>query len=228
MDKDPEFLTLFSSVLGSLRVSSELDSWFGGDFGLPLARSPNRRENVECLMKEVRECQKCGLAVHRTHPVFGEGSLRAELVFVGEAPGREEDLCGKPFVGKAGALLTRIIEAMGLSRSEVYITNILRCRPPQNRNPEPEEVASCRPYLIRLLQIIKPKVICTLGKFASQSLLGSTEPISRLRGRFKEFEGVPVMPTFHPAYLLRNPEDKKLVWQDMKLVLEHLGRNSSP
>ena len=144
-------------------------------------------------------------------------------MFVGEAPGRDEDLAGRPFVGAAGQLLTKIIEAMGRKRENVYITNVLRCRPPQNRNPLPEEIVSCRPYLKELIGIIRPKVICSLGKFAASVMLDRIEPITRIRGKFFDLdEGVKLMPTFHPAYLLRNPADKKLVWSDVKKIVNYL------
>jgi DNA polymerase len=159
--------------------------------------------------------------------VFGVGNPCAELVFVGEAPGAEEDAQGVPFVGAAGQLLTRIIEAMGLRRDDVYIANIIKCRPPANRNPQPDEIASCEPFLIAQLDIIAPKVICALGTFAAQTLLKTKEPISRLRGRWHAYRGIPLMPTFHPAYLLRNPGDKKIVWADVKLVMTKLSGHSS-
>jgi DNA polymerase len=148
-------------------------------------------------------------------------------MFIGEAPGQDEDIQGLPFVGRAGQLLTKIIEAMGLKRDEVYIANILKCRPPNNRIPLPDEIAACEDIVKRQVAIINPKVICTLGKFASQTLLKTQAPISVLRGHFQEYNGIPVMPTFHPAYLLRNPADKKLVWSDMKKVMKELGLNES-
>ena len=152
-------------------------------------------------------------------------SSEADLVFVGEAPGEEEDLQGKPFVGLAGQLLTRIIESIGLGRDEVYIANVVKCRPPHNRNPKPEEIAACEPYLLQQLEIIKPKLICALGTFAAQTLLKTAQPISILRGRFHWYHNIKLMPTFHPAYLLRNPSGKKIVWQDMQLIKkELLGR----
>jgi DNA polymerase len=137
---------------------------------------------------------------------------------VGEAPGADEDQQGEPFVGRAGQLLTRIIEAMKLTREQVYICNIIKCRPPANRNPEPDEIAACEPFLVAQLQAIQPKLICALGTFAAQTLLRTKEPISKLRGRFHDYHGIPVLPTFHPAYLLRNPHEKKTVWEDMKLL----------
>jgi uracil-DNA glycosylase family 4 len=154
--------------------------------------------------------------------VFGEGSAQAELVFVGEAPGADEDAQGRPFVGRAGQLLTKIVGAMGLQREEVYICNILKCRPPGNRNPQPDEIAACEPFLIRQLQMIRPKVICALGTFAAHTLLKSEAPISVLRGCFHTYQGIPLMPTYHPAYLLRNPGAKKQVWEDVQMVMKVL------
>ncbi len=147
---------------------------------------------------------------------------QADLVFVGEAPGADEDAQGRPFVGRAGQLLTKIIEAMGLKREDVYICNILKCRPPGNRNPQPEEIAACEPFLIRQLEAIRPRVICALGTFAAHTLLKSEAPITVLRGRFHTYQGIPLMPTYHPAYLLRNPEAKKLVWEDVQMIMKAL------
>lgn len=175
------------------------------------------------LNDEFRDCRLCALSETRTHVVFGSGDPHAQLMFVGEAPGFDEDRQGLPFVGAAGELLTKIIEAMKLSRDEVYISNCLKCRPPQNRNPLPTEILSCSPILERQIRIIRPKIICALGKFAAQTLLHTEESISRLRGRFFERDGVRVMPTFHPAYLLRNPVDKKLVWEDMQKIMKELS-----
>jgi len=174
--------------------------------------------SLEAVRQELGDCRRCKLWRTRRNIVFGEGNPQARLVFVGEGPGYEEDVQGAPFVGAAGQLLTRIIRAIGLEREEVYICNVIKCRPPGNRNPEPDEIAACKPFLLKQLKVIRPKIVCALGKFAAQTLLGSGEPISRLRGRFYSLEDMLVMPTFHPAYLLRNPEDKRLVWQDMQLV----------
>ena len=165
----------------------------------------------------------CGLSKTRTNVVFGSGNPDAMLMFVGEAPGFDEDKQGLPFVGAAGQLLTKIIEAMKLTREDVYIANCLKCRPPGNRNPEALEITTCNPILTAQIQIIQPEVICALGKFAAQTLLATEAPISRLRGKFHDFNGIKLMPTFHPAYLLRNPADKKLVWDDMRLILRELG-----
>jgi DNA polymerase len=176
------------------------------------------------LLAEIRtdvgdNCTRCKLCkLGRTQIVFGVGNPRAQLMFVGEAPGQDEDLQGEPFVGRAGQLLTKIIEAIGLSRGDVYIANVIKCRPPQNRNPEPDEVASCEPFLFRQVDAIKPKVIVALGTFAAQCLLKSTDPISRMRGRVFSYRGAQLIPTFHPAFLLRSPDRKRDVWEDMKKV----------
>ena len=164
-------------------------------------------------------CQRCKLhTLGRKQIVFGVGNPNADLMFVGEAPGADEDEQGEPFVGRAGQLLTKIIEAIGLGRDDVYIANIIKCRPPGNRNPEPDEVEQCEPFLFRQVETVKPKVIVALGKFAAQSLLRTTDPITRLRGRSFNYRGATLIPTFHPAYLLRNPSSKRDVWEDMKKV----------
>ena len=165
---------------------------------------------------DCRRCKLCTLG--RNQIVFGVGSARARLMFVGEAPGEEEDKRGEPFVGKAGLLLTKIIEAIGLTRDQIYIANVIKCRPPDNRNPEPDEIAACEPFLFRQIDTIQPRVIVPLGKFAAQCLLKTTDPITRLRGRTFEYRGATLIPTFHPAYLLRNPSAKREVWEDMKKV----------
>jgi uracil-DNA glycosylase family 4 len=170
------------------------------------------------VREELGDCRRCKLHAKRTQIVFGTGKPEAKLVFVGEGPGRDEDLQGEPFVGQAGKLLTRIIEAIQLTREEVYIANIIKCRPPENRNPEPDEIAACEPFLIKQLEAIQPKLICALGTFAAQTLLKSTEKISALRGRFHLYRGIPLMPTYHPAFLLRNPNYKRDVWEDVKKV----------
>jgi uracil-DNA glycosylase family 4 len=164
-------------------------------------------------------CTRCKLCtLGRSQIVFGVGNPKARLMFVGEAPGEDEDKKGEPFVGRAGQLLTKIIEAMGLSRDQVYIANVIKCRPPGNRNPENDEVAACEPFLFRQIEVIKPKVIVPLGKFAAQSLLKTMDPITKLRGRQFDYRGTTLIPTFHPAYLLRNPSAKREVWEDMKKV----------
>ncbi len=193
----------------------------GGVFDY-LFSSKSKDEKVLLLKNMVIECCKCPLAKTRKNVVFGAGNIKARLMFIGEAPGYEEDIQGLPFVGEAGKLLTKIIEAMGLKRDEVYICNILKCRPPGNRNPLPEEIPLCIEHLYKQIEYIRPEVICGLGKFASQVLLKTDTPITRLRGSWHEFKGIRFMPTYHPAYLLRNPHDKKLVWQDMKKIIEIL------
>ena len=209
-------------TIQSLRRMVELEEYFVRDFLVPENPGRDKAVQLELLRRETADCRLCSLHQSRTKVVFGEGNPDAEIMFVGEAPGRDEDLAGRPFVGTAGVLLTKIIQAMGLRREDVFISNVLRCRPPGNRNPLPEEVSCCRPYLFSLLRVIKPKVICTLGKFAAHALLNETRPITKIRGNFFECEGVKVMPTFHPAYLLRNPEDKKLVWQDLQKIMKFL------
>jgi uracil-DNA glycosylase len=184
-----------------------------------------KTETLEVLREFIGDCQRCKLAPSRTHLVFGVGNPAAEVMFVGEAPGADEDARGEPFVGRAGQLLTDIIErGMGMRREEVYICNVIKCRPPDNRNPEPDEVQACEPFLARQIALVNPRVIVGLGSFAVQSLLKVKTPISRLRGQWHEVAGIKMMPTFHPAYLLRNPADKRLVWADIQEVLKLLGR----
>lgn len=183
--------------------------------------------SLEEVAAEVAGCRRCPLHEKRNHTVFGEGDPAADLMFVGEGPGADEDRIGRPFVGRAGHLLDDIIEkGMGLRREQVFIANVVKCRPPGNRNPEPAEIASCTPYLHAQIDLIRPKVIVALGKFAAQTLLESKSAISRLRGRFFDYRGIKLMPTFHPSYLLRNPGDKRLVWEDIQQVMRLL--NLSP
>ena len=179
---------------------------------------PRGAAGLTLVREELGDCQRCKLAPSRQNLVFGVGNPDAHLVFVGEAPGADEDAQGEPFVGKAGQLLTKMIEAMGYARGDVYICNVLKCRPPGNRNPEPDEVAACEPFLKKQLGAIRPRMIVALGKFAVQCLLRDDSPISRLRGNLRTYEGIPLMPTFHPAYLLRDPSKKKLAWDDLKAV----------
>lgn len=189
----------------------------------PAARG-DRVAALELIQSEVRGCVRCPeLAATRTQTVFGVGNPQARLVFCGEAPGADEDRQGEPFVGRAGQLLTKIIEACTLSREEVYILNVLKCRPPGNRNPEPAEVANCRGYLDRQLKIIQPEYICCLGKFAAQAVLQTDVAIGKLRKQFHEYEGIPVLVTYHPAYLLRNPPAKRDVWEDMQMLMKAMG-----
>jgi uracil-DNA glycosylase family 4 len=177
-------------------------------------------DTLELIKSDIGDdCRRCKLCtLGRSQIVFGVGNPRARLMFVGEAPGEEEDKRGEPFVGRAGQLLTKIVEAIGLTRDQVYIANVIKCRPPGNRNPEADEVEQCEPYLFRQIDVIKPRVIVPLGKFAAQSLLKTMDPITRLRGRQFDYRGAALIPTFHPAYLLRNPSAKREVWEDMKKV----------
>jgi DNA polymerase len=177
------------------------------------------------LRAHIGDCTRCKLHTGRTNLVFGVGNPGARLMFVGEGPGADEDLQGEPFVGRAGQLLTQIIKAMGLSREDVYIANVVKCRPPNNRNPEPDEIAECSPFLHAQIAAIRPVVIVALGKFAAQTLLGTETPISRLRGQFHPMGSTVVMPTFHPSYLLRNPAAKRDVWEDMKMVMARLAES---
>jgi uracil-DNA glycosylase len=179
-------------------------------------------DRLVAIRAEIGDCTRCKLHTGRTNLVFGIGNPEATLMFIGEGPGADEDEQGEPFVGRAGQLLTQIIKAMGFAREEVYIANVVKCRPPGNRNPEPDEIAQCSPFLQAQIASIKPKVIVALGKFAAQTLLAMETPISRLRGRFHEMGDTVVMPTFHPSYLLRNPAAKREVWEDMKQVMERL------
>lgn len=181
-------------------------------------------DTLDGIRSDIGDCQRCKLAPTRTTIVFGSGNPNAEIVFVGEAPGYEEDQRGLPFVGEAGQLLTKIIESMGIKREDAYICNILKCRPPGNRNPEPDEVLACSPFLKRQIAAIRPKIVCCLGKFAAQTLLQNGAPISRLRGEFHDIDGMRVIATFHPAYLLRSPEKKREVWEDMKAIRAELFR----
>ena len=187
--------------------------------------SGEKKASLDALREEMGDCQRCKLSKGRTHIVFGEGNPDAALMFIGEAPGREEDIQARPFVGDAGKLLTRLIEKMGLGREDVYIGNILKCRPPFNRDPEEEEIRTCFPFIERQVTLISPKVIVSLGRISAHALTGTKIPITRLRGRFYEYQGIPLMPTFHPAYLLRNPKDKWLVWEDAQKVIEKLKGN---
>ena len=182
-------------------------------------------EPLLAVRETLGECARCKLGAGRTNLVFGVGDPSAQLMFVGEGPGEDEDRQGEPFVGRAGQLLTKMIEAMGYRREQVYIANVVKCRPPGNRNPEPDEIEACEPFLRRQIEAIGPKVVVALGKFAAQTLLRDTSAISRLRGRWFEYEGVRLMPTFHPAYLLRSPGEKAKAWEDLQLVMK-IGRAS--
>ena len=202
-------------------------------FERPPERAPEARpaplpieaRTLEEVRAELGDCTRCKLhQLGRKQIVFGVGNPQAELMFIGEGPGAQEDIQGIPFVGDAGQLLTKIIQSMGFSRDDVYIANIVKCRPPQNRDPEPDEVASCEPFLKKQIASINPRMIVTLGKYASQTILHTSTAITRLRGQWGSYQGIPVMPTYHPAYLLRNPEEKRPVWSDMKAVVAALGK----
>jgi len=186
-------------------------------------RSPALSEDLKTVREELGDCRRCRLWETRKKIVFGKGNERARLVFVGEAPGYEEDIQGIPFIGKAGQLLTRIIAAIGMKRDEVYLTNVVKCHPPRNRVPAHDEVACCYPFLARQLRIIRPQVICALGSAAARTLLNTEAGITTLRGTFRDWEGIPVMPTFHPAFLLRSPDRKRETWEDMQALQRHLA-----
>jgi uracil-DNA glycosylase len=184
---------------------------------------PARVLALDEIRAAVGDCRRCKLCKARTKVVFGVGNPKAELMFVGEAPGADEDRKGEPFVGRAGQLLDRMILAMGKSRADIYIANVVKCRPPENREPEPDEVHACNPFLVKQIESIGPKVICALGGHAAKTLLDTREPISRIRGRFHFYERTRLLPTFHPAYLLRNPEQKKTAWEDLQRIMAELG-----
>ncbi len=212
-----------------------------GTYGAPAARSPRvgaageaaettaddslpAAPTLDEIRRDLGDCTRCKLSATRNKIVFGVGSESAALMFVGEAPGAQEDRQGEPFVGPAGELLDRMIAAMGWSREDVYIANVLKCRPPRNRSPQPDETAACEPFLARQIEAVRPRIIVTLGKPAAQLLLRTNAPISALRGRFDRYRGIAVMPTFHPAYLLRQPERKRDAWEDLKKVIDELER----
>ncbi|MBN2437707.1 MAG: uracil-DNA glycosylase [Deltaproteobacteria bacterium] len=242
VEADPreELLELVRSLTERVRVDGELGKPVSclcrenPDDAVPPAPEPavsaetsaGKLSALEAVRLELGDCRRCPLGNLRHRLVFGEGDPHADLVFVGEAPGADEDVQGRPFVGRAGQLLTRIIAAMGLKREEAYICNILKCRPPGNRNPQPDEIAACEPFLIRQLQAIHPRVICALGSFAAHTLLKTEAPISTLRGRFHRYQGIRLMPTYHPAYLLRNPGAKKQVWEDVQEIMKVLRERS--
>ncbi len=190
----------------------------------PVALGPRGTAGLQLVREELGDCTRCKLHGGRKNIVFGVGNPNADLVFVGEAPGGDEDIQGEPFVGAAGQLLTKMIAAMGYRREDVYICNVLKCRPPYNRNPEPDEVQSCEPFLKKQLAAIAPRMIVTLGKFASQAICREDTPITRLRGNWRSYEGITVMPTYHPAYLLRTPEAKRQAWADLQAVNAALAR----
>ena len=217
MNETDELLQLTSSLRRHLQKRPDL---------VGPEPTPAPRLNVlDDIRAELGDCTRCKLHPTRKNIVFGVGDPDAELVFVGEAPGHHEDVQGEPFVGDAGQLLTKMINAMGWRRDQVWIGNILKCRPPGNRNPERDEIEQCEPFLIKQLAAIKPRMIVALGKFAAQCLLRKPDaPISALRGRFHTYQGIQVMPTYHPAYLLRTPSAKRVVWEDLQLVMRELER----
>ena len=220
VSRDPAWRTRQGDVAQDPRARSEAD---GNDpvprTEAPMTFSKSATDALTAVRADIGDCTRCKLhAQGRTQIVFGVGNPEAELMFVGEAPGADEDVQGVPFVGRAGHLLTKIIEAIDLKRDDVYIANVIKCRPPGNRNPEQDEVDTCEPFLFQQIDIIKPKVIVALGTFAARALLRTLDPISRLRGRVYDYRGAKLIPTFHPAYLLRNPSAKREVWEDMKVV----------
>ena len=207
---------------GSDPQSAELAATFA-----ETAESSPRVWTLRTIREDIGDCTRCKLAtLGRKQVVFGVGNPDADLMFVGEAPGADEDVQGVPFVGRAGQLLTKMIEAMGFRREEVYIANVVKCRPPENRNPEPDEIESCEPFLFRQIETIKPKVIVALGAFAAKTLLKTQDPISRLRGRLYDYHGATLIPTFHPSFLLRSPGQKKYAWEDLKKALAVMGREA--
>jgi uracil-DNA glycosylase family 4 len=194
-----------------------------GVWGLEIKPASPVAESLEQLAAQAAGCTLCKLSEGRTNVVFGVGPSSPRLMFIGEGPGRDEDLQGEPFVGRAGQMLNRIIAAMGLQREEVYIANAVKCRPPRNRNPESDELEACSPFLRRQVESIRPEIIVLLGRVAAQFVLQTSEPLGRLRGEVHEWLGIPVICTYHPAYLLRNPADKGKTWQDMQVVMERLA-----
>ncbi len=184
---------------------------------------PEKIPTLEEIRQEMGRCKRCKLYPGAKNLVFGEGSPSARLLFIGEAPGAEEDLQGRPFVGEAGQLLNRILNKMGIPREEVYITNVVKSRPPGNRDPEPDEIAACLPYLKMQIAALRPRVIVTLGKIATQAVLGTKEPITKMRGQWRRYDHIRVMPTFHPSYLLRLPKERHKTWEDMQQVMEYLA-----
>ena len=185
-------------------------------------KNNNNSDSLEDLKKSIGNCQKCKLSATRENIVFGEGNPNAELMFIGEGPGKHEDLQGRPFVGAAGQLLTKIINAMHLTREDVYIANIVKCRPPNNRDPEHDEIKACLPYLLKQIELIKPKVICTLGRISTKVLLDTEDKITKIRGKIFDYNGIDLIPTYHPAHLLHHPDNKRLVWEDMQLIMKIL------
>lgn len=230
MDTKTEFFEIVRQIKNYIRAerqwgTEEVSVESGSKIKTDQREQPHKNNLLLSLKNQALLCRKCELHKSRRNVVFGDGDPDARLMFIGEAPGFDEDLQGLPFVGQAGKLLTRMIEAMGLSRDDVYICNVLKCRPPGNRSPRPEEIGACNGYLLKQIEIISPKIICCLGKFAAHLILGTEEPISKIRGREFEFKGTVLIPTFHPAYLLRNPGDKKLAWEDLKVIKRILSED---
>jgi uracil-DNA glycosylase family 4 len=228
MPEDPvqELRELVDSLSDWLRYQRRL-GWRGlpGERPAPRKKAapPDDRPSLEEIRAEMGDCRRCKLYTGRTHLVFGEGAPDARVMFVGEAPGADEDQQGLPFVGAAGQLLNRMLNRLGWRREEVYIANIVKSRPPGNRDPEPDEIAACLPFLKKQIQAIRPRVIVTLGRIAAQALLTTKEPLTRLRGRWQRYGEFPVMPTFHPSYLLRFRQERHKTWSDMQQVKEYLG-----
>jgi len=224
-----ELLYVVKSVKAQVLSADKLYGKVDWEKKLP-ARKKNKEvaregQSLQELGEKAAGCKLCPLAATRKNVVFGDGNETARIVFVGEAPGADEDDQGLPFVGRAGQLLTNIIKAMGLDRKDVYICNILKCRPPGNRNPLPDEIRLCEPFLKQQLRLISPQIICALGSFAEKTLLKTETPITALRGRFHLYEGIKLMPTYHPAYLLRNPSAKKQVWEDVQSIMKEIESN---
>ena len=226
-----EMMSLVKSVKGQVLNAEKL--YVEVDWRKTVVKQKNHQAEavdhdgqLDALAREALSCERCSLSGKRKNVVFGDGNPSARIVFVGEAPGADEDEQGLPFVGRAGQLLTNIIKAMGLERKDVYICNILKCRPPGNRNPLPDEIRLCEPFLRQQLRLIAPRVICALGAFAAKTLLQTETPITALRGRFHMYEGIKLMPTYHPAYLLRNPPAKKQVWEDVQMIMKEIEPGS--
>ncbi len=225
VSRDPAWTRRGAAASGGSAASApdDLPAALRDDAPAPTPSDPTPAATLIAIREDLGDCIRCKLhAQGRKQIVYGVGNPSADLMFVGEAPGADEDIQGEPFVGRAGQLLTKIIEAMGYTRKDVYIANVLKCRPPGNRNPEPDEVASCQPFLFRQIEAIQPKVMVALGTFAAQALLNTKDPIGRLRGRAWPCRGRLLVPTFHPAFLLRSPERKRDTWDDMKLVMSIL------
>ncbi len=230
MDAKSEFLSIIKSIKAYIETEkaygiSEMLIADASTGKIKRAKPASKPEVLSAISSEVFNCKRCSLYKTRRNTVFGDGDPNAELLFVGEAPGFDEDLQGMPFVGQAGKLLTKMIESIGLSRDGVYICNVLKCRPPENRSPLPEEISVCKEYLLRQIEAISPKVIVCLGKYAAYTLLEADEPITKIRGKDYDYRGIHIIPTFHPAYLLRNPNSKGHVWEDLKKIRRILAED---